>query len=104
MSLAPCFSNHALSSSCLLACVVATTDEVVRLYDVTTLKCFKPALANELHAGGIQQAVYSPLASMYATCGVDGHIRLWDGVNNKCIRTLESAHQSHSVSPPMLVI
>ena len=62
------------------------------MYDVQTLQCYTPAASNDHHASGINQVRCSQDGKQYATAGQDGAIKLWDVVTNKCIATLDAAH------------
>ena len=58
------------------------------------MKAFTPVNLKDKHEGMIKQARYNGNGRMYATAGEDGQIKLWDGVNSSCIRTIPNAHGS----------
>ncbi|TPX38043.1 hypothetical protein SmJEL517_g00048 [Synchytrium microbalum] len=78
--------------------LVATTHEYPRVYDISTFQCYRPSSQSDAHASGINCARYAPQGSMFATCGGDGSIKLYDAINGKCVNTLERAHGGASVS------
>ncbi|TPX43459.1 hypothetical protein SeLEV6574_g05057 [Synchytrium endobioticum] len=78
--------------------LVATTHEYPRLYDIATFQCYRPSAPSDAHASGISCARYAPQGTMFATCGGDGCIKIYDGINGKCVNTIERAHGGSSVS------
>lgn len=41
---------------------------------------------------------FSTNGRLFASAGADGHIKLWDGVSNRCINTFTAAHDGAEVS------
>ncbi|EXB28923.1 Cleavage stimulation factor subunit 1 [Morus notabilis] len=84
--------------------LLAGTDHPIpHLYDVNTFQCYLSASIPEIGVNGaINQAysipilvilqMYSTTGGMYVTASKDGAIRLWDGVNASCIRSIVGAH------------
>lgn len=72
--------------------LAGTEDNVVHLFDVNTMKCFRPVVPEDQHhgQGGIRMVQYAPQGDFYISCGLDC-IRVWDGTNNRCIRQLTTA-------------
>lgn len=78
--------------------VCATDREPVYLYDMTTFQRFCSPDQKSFHIGPVMYVRYANQASYFASCGVDGTIKLWDGVSAKCVRTIPNAHSSAPVS------
>ncbi|KAL8492386.1 hypothetical protein ACS0TY_023832 [Phlomoides rotata] len=73
--------------------LLAGTDHpIVHLYDVNTFQCYLSANIQEISNGAINQVRYSSTGGMYVTASKDGAIRLWDGVNSHCVRSILGAH------------
>ncbi|XP_024020180.1 cleavage stimulation factor subunit 50 isoform X3 [Morus notabilis] len=74
--------------------LLAGTDHPIpHLYDVNTFQCYLSASIPEIGVNGaINQVRYSTTGGMYVTASKDGAIRLWDGVNASCIRSIVGAH------------
>lgn len=99
--------------------LAGTDDENVHLFDILTMKCFVPVRQpDEVHTGGITAgacptydfdlglthltlyiriARYGPHGDFYITAGVDGVIRIWDGVSSQLTRKIDQAHGGASV-------
>lgn len=74
--------------------LLAGTDHpIAHLYDINTFQCYLSANAPEIDVNGaINQVRYSATGGMYVTASKDGAIRLWDGVNASCVRSVVGAH------------
>ncbi|KXJ21306.1 Cleavage stimulation factor subunit 1 [Exaiptasia diaphana] len=44
-----------------------------------------------------QEVKYAPTGNLYASSSVDGSIKVWDGVSNKCVATFPQAHKGAEV-------
>ena len=40
---------------------------------------------------------YCQNAHLYASAGEDGSIKVWDGVSNRCVQTIQNAHAGEGV-------
>ena len=78
--------------------VVGTDHPVVRLYDLEAGSCYASQNPLEHHRAPIAAAAYSPDGRQYATGCREGYVKLWDGGNARCIRTLEDAHNGEAVT------
>ncbi|XP_038060954.1 cleavage stimulation factor subunit 1-like isoform X1 [Patiria miniata] len=77
--------------------LVGTQHPTLRLYDVTTLQCYVSSNPKDQHTGPVRAVTYSPNASIYASASQDGSIKIWDGISNRCVNTLEKAHSGTDV-------
>jgi WD40 repeat protein len=76
----------------------AGADGAVRLHDLSSEACYKPrGEASTHHSGGVLGVAWADDGTSYATCGVDGHVKLWDGVAQQCRATLSAAHGALAV-------
>ncbi|PON83015.1 Guanine nucleotide-binding protein, beta subunit [Trema orientale] len=67
--------------------LLAGTDHpIAHLYDINTFQCYLSASVPEI---GVR---YSATGGMYVTASKDGAIRLWDGINANCVRSIVGAH------------
>ncbi|CAG0893890.1 unnamed protein product [Cyprideis torosa] len=76
---------------------VATEHNVIRLYNVNTAQCFAPAAPRHNHTSAVVDIMYSADGRSLVSCSKDGTIKLWDGVSNQCVNTLQKAHQESEV-------
>lgn len=74
-----------------------TDHHAVRLFDIQTMKCFIPSAPSDHHKGGITKVRYAPNGSTFASCSIDGSIKIYDTVNGKCVNTIQKAHGGASV-------
>ncbi|XP_030478603.2 cleavage stimulation factor subunit 50 isoform X2 [Cannabis sativa] len=74
--------------------LLAGTDHPIpHLYDINTFQCYLSANVPEIGVGGaINQVRYSATGGMYVTASKDGAIRIWDGINASCVRSIVGAH------------
>lgn len=79
--------------------LVGTEENFCRLYDTQSFSAYTSPDFVNFHSGQINAVRFHPVrGSTYATAGADGTVKLWDGVNNQCIRTLTMAHSGAEVS------
>lgn len=76
---------------------VATDHHLLRVYDVHTGQCFVSAIPAQHHKSAIQCVKYAATGKLYATGGVDGAIKVWDGISGRCINTFTDAHGGHEI-------
>ena len=72
--------------------LAGSDSEVVRMHDIKTFQCYKPADETNQHRGAINEVCYAPNGTFFASCSTDGSVKIWDGVNFRCTRTIEAAH------------
>lgn len=77
--------------------LAGTRHPTIRLYDVNTFQCFVGSNPQDQHSGGITGLKWSPNANTFASCSIDGSIKIWDGVSHKCINTFHKAHDGKEV-------
>ncbi|KAJ1920467.1 hypothetical protein H4219_001304 [Mycoemilia scoparia] len=82
-----------------------TTASELRIYDIKTFQCYIPSGSNGSgegnnggHTKGIVQTRYAHNGSLIATASLDGSVKIWDGVDGSCVRTLENAHGGSPVT------
>ncbi|KAI3631343.1 hypothetical protein MIR68_010833 [Amoeboaphelidium protococcarum] len=74
-------------------------DSPVRMYNVITGQCFTSAIEDsEQHVGGVRMVRYNGDGRMYATCGFDGAVKIFDATNGRLIRHIQAAHGGHDVA------
>jgi cleavage stimulation factor subunit 1 len=79
--------------------LLAGTDHpMIRLYDVNTFQAYTCPEIEHHHLGPINEVRYAATGKLYASASEDGQIKLWDGVTNKCINTIERAHSGEAVN------
>ena len=72
--------------------VSGTSTPVIRLYDVATTQCFVSSVAHHQHTAEITSLRWSNDGKHFVSGSVDGSIKIWDGVSNRCIGTFIKAH------------
>jgi len=77
--------------------ISGTTTPVIRLYDVNTTQCFVSSVAHHQHTAEITTLRWSNDGKHFASGSVDGSIKVWDGVSNRCIGTFIQAHDGAPV-------
>jgi cleavage stimulation factor subunit 1 len=77
--------------------LVGTQDHIIRMFDCSSFQAFTSAELSKHHDAGVNSVKWCPTASLFVSCSSDGSIKLWDGVNFRCLRTIEQAHGGSSV-------
>jgi len=77
--------------------LAATDHHAIHLYDVSTFRCYLSPQPVDHHTAPVADARWARDGSVYASCGGDT-IKVWDGVANRCVRTMASAHLGAPVS------
>ncbi|KAI8892317.1 WD40-repeat-containing domain protein [Globomyces pollinis-pini] len=78
--------------------IISGTDHhAVRLFDIQTMKVFIPSNASEHHQAGITKVRYASNGNMFASCSIDGSIKLYDTVTSRCVNTINNAHDGASI-------
>ncbi|XP_012080412.1 cleavage stimulation factor subunit 50 isoform X3 [Jatropha curcas] len=75
--------------------LAGTDHQIAHLYDVNTFQCYLSSTVNAPEIGtngAINQVRYSSTGGVYVTASKDGAVRLWDGVNANCVRSIDGAH------------
>ncbi|OQV12538.1 Cleavage stimulation factor subunit 1 [Hypsibius exemplaris] len=78
--------------------LVGTVHPTLRLYDVETGRAFVSANPSDQHTGSITSVAYTKDGRLYASGSKDGAIKIWDGVSNRCVQTIPSAHDSTQIN------
>lgn len=71
--------------------LAATEHHAIHLYDAATFRCYLAPQPSDHHLAPVADARWSADGSLFASCGGDA-IKVWDGVTNRCVRTIASAH------------
>lgn len=78
--------------------IISGTDHhAVRMFDIQTMKVYIPPSAADQHQGPITKVRYAPSGATFASCSVDGSIKIYDTVSGKCINTIAKAHDGASI-------
>ncbi|CAO3599577.1 unnamed protein product [Absidia cylindrospora] len=73
--------------------LAGTQDPHIRIYDINTLQCYTNRQQSDRHQAAITQIQYSlETGRLFASCSVDGTVKIWDGISSQCIKTLERVH------------
>jgi cleavage stimulation factor subunit 1 len=79
--------------------LIGAENDHVRIYDIHSGQCYIPTDSKTKgHVGTINMVQYGPSGNVFASCGEDGNIVLWDGTTGKLIRTISTAHGGAPVS------
>ncbi len=79
--------------------IISGTDHhAVRLYDIQAMKVFIPSNQADHHQGGITKVRYASNGTTFASCSIDGSIKLYDTVTSKCVNTISKAHDGASIT------
>lgn len=62
---------------------VGTDHHLLRVYDIHTGQCFVSAIPSQHHKSAISCVKYAATGKFYATGGVDGAIKVWDGISGR---------------------
>lgn len=76
---------------------VGTDHNVLRVYDLNTTQCFVSAIPSQHHNSSINCVRYATNGKIYATCSLDGMIKIWDAISGRCINTFDKAHEGAEV-------
>lgn len=83
--------------------LVGTDHAAIRLYDIATQTaiasgaCYVSADTSSYHASSVSALAYGTEANVYVSGSRDGTIKLWNGVDNTPINTIEAAHGGHEI-------
>lgn len=80
--------------------LVGCEQPIIRIYDTETFQCYRQLNINrqkDQHTDSIQCARYSTTGNMYVTASSDGSVKLWDGIRNIQIQSLDAIHSSTPV-------
>ncbi|KAJ3260616.1 hypothetical protein HK103_000226 [Boothiomyces macroporosus] len=78
--------------------IISGTDHhAVRLFDIQTMKVFIPSNAADHHQGAITKVRYASNGQTFASCSIDGSIKIYDTVSGRCVNTISKAHDGASV-------
>jgi cleavage stimulation factor subunit 1 len=79
--------------------LVGVDEPIPRIVDIQTGQAFVPQTLSDSHRPKsiINGVVYGREARVFATCGSDGDVRLWDGVSARCFAVLAGAHAGREV-------
>ncbi|KAJ3323161.1 cleavage stimulation factor, 3' pre-RNA, subunit 1 [Boothiomyces sp. JEL0866] len=78
--------------------IISGTDHhAVRLFDIQTMKVFIPSNASDHHQGAITKVRYANSGQTFASCSIDGSIKIYDTVSGRCVNTISKAHDGASV-------
>eukprot|EP01006_Ploeotia_vitrea_P026244 TRINITY_DN59220_c1_g1_i1.p1 TRINITY_DN59220_c1_g1~~TRINITY_DN59220_c1_g1_i1.p1 ORF type:complete len:418 (-),score=29.94 TRINITY_DN59220_c1_g1_i1:32-1285(-) len=79
--------------------VSCTDDFSLRFWDVASGKLYgTPSHSNDCHMSPVNMVRYSLDGKLFATGGLDGAVKIWDGTNCKCINTIPAAHSGADVT------
>ncbi|GAU90023.1 hypothetical protein RvY_02503 [Ramazzottius varieornatus] len=78
--------------------LIGTVHPTLRLYDIETNRSFVSSNKNDQHTGSITSLSYTKDGRMYCSGSKDGTIKLWDGISNRCIQTIVSAHEGTQIN------
>ena len=78
--------------------LAGTEHPMVRLYDINTFQAYVSNNPKDHHKGPVNQVRYAKQGNVFASASKDGSIKIWDGVENKCINTIADAHAGEEVS------
>jgi len=77
--------------------VAGCEQPTIRLYDIHTAQCYVSSCPRDQHVGSVNMVKYCQNAHLYASAGEDGSIKVWDGVSNRCVQTIQNAHAGEGV-------
>jgi cleavage stimulation factor subunit 1 len=79
--------------------LLAGTDHpMIRLYDVNTFQAYTCPEIKQHHLGPINEVRYAAKGDIYASASEDGCIKIWDGVTNMCVKSMQQAHGGEAVT------
>ena len=69
--------------------IISGTDHhSVRMFDIQSMKLYIPPAQNDHHSGPITRVRFSPNGATFASCSLDGSIKLYETISGKCINTI----------------
>jgi len=77
--------------------VAGTVSPVLRIYDVNTAQCFISAIPSHHHTKSITSVKWSNDGRHLVSASLDGSIKIWDAVSNRCVSTFLQAHDGAEV-------
>jgi cleavage stimulation factor subunit 1 len=77
--------------------IAGTDHHVLRVYDVNTGQCFVSAIPSQQHRFAISCCKYASTGKLYATGGIEGAIKIWDGISGRCVMTFDRAHDGQEI-------
>ena len=75
-----------------------TNHHIIRLYHLQTFQSFVGSFPTDYHRGPITCINYSTDGKLYATASLDGDIRIWDSVSNRCVQHFVQAHDNREIT------
>uniref|UniRef100_A0AC34R6A6 Cleavage stimulation factor 50 kDa subunit n=1 Tax=Panagrolaimus sp. JU765 TaxID=591449 RepID=A0AC34R6A6_9BILA len=76
---------------------VAVDHPTLRLYNIETQQCFVSSNPDDQHTRPVVDVCYADNARLFASCALDGDVKIWDGISNRCIQTFMRAHDGAPV-------
>lgn len=78
--------------------IISGTDHhSVRMFDIQSMKLYIPPSQNDHHLGAITRVRYAPNGTTFASCSLDGSIKIYETVSGKCINTIAKVIIHHPV-------
>jgi len=77
--------------------VVGCQQPTIRLYDIHTAIAYVSNCPSDQHTDSVNMVKYCENAHLFASCSEDGSIKVWDGVSNRCVQTIQDAHSGQGV-------
>ena len=78
--------------------IISGTDHhSVRMFDIQSMKLYIPPSQNDHHLGAITRVRYAPNGATFASCSLDGSIKIYETVSGKCINTIAKVIIHHPV-------
>jgi cleavage stimulation factor subunit 1 len=77
--------------------IISGTDHhCVRMFDIQSMKLYIPPSQNDHHLGAITRVRYAPNGATFASCSLDGSIKIYETVSGKCINTISKVEMIES--------
>jgi len=76
---------------------VAVDHPTLRLYNIETQQCFVSANPSDQHVRPVVDVCYADNARLLASGSMDGDVKIWDGISNRCVQTFTRAHDGAPV-------
>lgn len=77
--------------------VVGCQQPTIRVYDMHTAIAYVSNCPSDQHTAPVNMVKYCENAHLFASCSEDGSIKIWDGVSNRCVQTINDAHGGQHV-------